>query len=96
MVRGEYKKTVVTFMVNYPKFFLLRLVVRVLLLLLLFVRAQCICPRCTSACRLIVLPQCFRRSHFRRQSFSSSVLSERPLAAKGGTAWARIMADNFA
>jgi hypothetical protein len=25
-------------------------------LLLLFIRAQGICPRCTSACRLIVLP----------------------------------------
>jgi hypothetical protein len=38
----------------------------------------------------------FRRSQFRHQSVSSSVLPERPLAAKGGTAWARTMADNFA
>jgi hypothetical protein len=53
------------------------------LLLLLFVRTQGICPTCTSACRLIVLP-C-------RQSVSSSVLPEKPLAAKVGTAWARIL-----
>jgi hypothetical protein len=38
----------------------------------------------------------FRRSHFCRQSVSSYVLPERPLTAKGGTAWARIMDDNFA
>jgi hypothetical protein len=33
---------------------------------------------------------------FRCQSVASSVPPERPLAAKGGTIWARIMAGNFA
>jgi hypothetical protein len=33
---------------------------------------------------------------FRCHSVASSVPPERPIAAKGGTIWARIMADNFA
>jgi hypothetical protein len=35
------------------------------------------------SCATLVLSSCFRRSHFRRQSVSSYVLPERPLAAKG-------------
>jgi hypothetical protein len=58
------------------------------------IRARALCPRCTAACRLIVLPL-YRVSildvpTFRCQSVASSVLPERPLAAKGGTVWARI------
>jgi hypothetical protein len=34
--------------------------------------------------------------HFAASPSSSSMQPERPLAAKGGTVWARIMADNFA
>ena len=41
-------------------------------------------------------PSSSKRSHFFRQSAFSSVLPERPLAAKCGTTWARNMADNFA
>jgi hypothetical protein len=52
-------------------------------------------PDASQPVGLLCYPNVFRRSHFRRQSVSSSVLPERPLAAKGGTAWARIMADNF-
>jgi hypothetical protein len=53
------------------------------------IKARDLCPRCTAACRLIVLPL-YRASildvpTFRCQSVSSSVLPERPLAAKGGT-----------
>jgi hypothetical protein len=58
------------------------------------IRARGLGPRCTAACRLIVLPL-YRASildvaTFRCQSVASSVLPERPLAAKGRTLWARI------
>jgi hypothetical protein len=39
----------------------------------------------------LVLSSCFRRSHCRRQSVSLSVHPKRPVAAKGGTVWVRIM-----
>ena len=37
---------------------------------------------------LLCYPSVSKRSHLRRQSAFSSVLPERPLAAKGGTTWA--------
>ena len=43
-------------------------------------------------CTILVFIRC---SHFRRPSVSSSVQPERPIAAKGGTVWARNIAGNF-
>ena len=62
--------------------------------LLLFNWAWGICPRCTTARRLIVLP--FLDVPTFATSLSSSVQPEKPLVVKGGTAWARIMAGTFA
>jgi hypothetical protein len=59
-----------------------------------FVQARGICSRCTALLCLLCNPclsYCFRRSHFRHQSVSSSVQPERPLVAKGGTTWARCL-----
>ena len=72
----------------------------IIIIILFFFWARSICSSCTAACRLIVLPSyypsVFSRSCFRQQSVYSSVQPERPLVAKGGTVWARIMAGNFA
>jgi len=47
-------------------------------------------------CYPLCYPSVFRRSRFHHQSICSSVQPEWPLVAKGGIAWARIMAGNFA
>jgi len=57
-------------------------------------------PDAPQPCRLIVLPSYYSSvldvPTFATSPSSLSVQPERPLVVKGGTAWARIMASNFA
>ena len=46
-------------------------------------------------CAILVLFYCFRRSHFRHQSVSSSVQPKRPLVGEGGTTCASDITGSF-